>query len=507
MKQKEKKNPNPNILSRREFMEMSAFLTSSAFFSGCKPRLYGASLEIEEIETFNMLRGAREPVIQPILTYQIPVRQKARSWRPWGGLESRGDVEEELSRIKKELDSLCASSDFPLRVLPTVKLTDSDDVSFLKNKASDVLLVYAAGGWTDLLQRISDLGKYLIFFVRFKTGPYYLWHEIIHARFLRSHTDNLLQKAADFHDVVVDDIQEIQWRLKALFGLKNILGRKIICIGGPAGWSTPQAPELAKQRWNLEMITVPIVELEKMINKGRSSREVMSRVRDFASKYSKQPSIFLEIPKEALTEAFLLAEIFLGLLKENDAQAITVNSCMGSYAEIMPCLTLTLLNDTGYMAYCESDFVVIPSGILLHFISGKPTFLCNPTYPHAGKMLFAHCSAPRRMDGKNLENARIVTHFESDHGAAPKVEMRKGELLTIIKPDFEAREWLAFKGRIAENPFFPVCRSQIEVEIEGDSISLLPKMKGFHAMIAYGDYLREIAYASKKVGIKIHLQF
>ncbi len=503
MKRQATKNPNPHILSRREFMEVSALLTSTAFFSGWKPRPDGASLEIEEIETFNMLRGARELAIQPVLTYQIPVRQKARSWRPWGGLENPSDVEQELCRIKKELASLGASSDFPLRVLPAAKLTDSDDVSFLHDQACDIILVYAAGGWTGLLERIADLGKWLIFFVRFRSGPYYLWHEIIHARFLRNHTDNLMQKAAGFDDVVVDDVPEIQWRLKALFGLKNILGRKIVCIGGPAGWSAPRAPDLARQRWNLEMTTVPIEELEKMINRGRNDRDVMSRVRKAASKYLKQASISLEIPPEALAEAFLLAEVFLGLLKENKAQAITVNGCMGSYAEIMPCLTLTLLNDAGYMAYCESDFVVIPSGILLHFISGKPTFLCNPTYPRAGKMLFAHCSAPRRMDGKNLEYARIVTHFESDHGAAPKVEMRKGELLTIIKPDFEARHWLTFRGRVVENPFLPVCRSQIIVEIEGDSERLLAKMKGFHSMIAYGDYLREIAYASRKVGIGV----
>jgi L-fucose isomerase-like protein len=37
--------------------------------------------------------------------------------------------------------------------------------------------------------------------------------------------------------------------------------------------------------------------------------------------------------------------------------------------------TLALLNDEGLIAFCESDFVVIPSGILLHYISGKPVFL------------------------------------------------------------------------------------------------------------------------------------
>ncbi len=40
------------------------------------------------------------------------------------------------------------------------------------------------------------------------------------------------------------------------------------------------------------------------------------------------------------------------------------------------------------------------------------------------------------MDGKKLEPARILTHFESDYGAAPKVEMLIGQIVTNIMPDF-----------------------------------------------------------------------
>ena len=52
------------------------------------------------------------------------------------------------------------------------------------------------------------------------------------------------------------------------------------------------------------------------------------------------------------------------------------------------------------MAFCESDFVVIPSGILLRNISGRPHFLNDPTYPHDGVITLAHCTGPRKMDGK-----------------------------------------------------------------------------------------------------------
>jgi len=201
----------------------------------------------------------------------------------------------------------------------------------------------------------------------------------------------------------------------------------------------------------------------------------------------------------------MLDPYFRGILKKADCQALTINSCMGT---IMPmsnttaCLTLSLLNDSRYLAFCESDFVVIPSGVLLGNISGHPVFLNDPTYPHDGIITLAHCTAPRKMNGKDLEPARIMTHFESDYGAAPKVEFRKGQMTTNIAPDFASKRWVGLRAEIVDAPFLPICRSQIDVRFTCDSLKLAERMPGFHWMTGYGDYLRELAYACKRVGIE-----
>jgi L-fucose isomerase-like protein len=165
-------------------------------------------------------------------------------------------------------------------------------------------------------------------------------------------------------------------------------------------------------------------------------------------------------------------------------------------------MPLSLLNDEGYMAFCESDFVVIPSGILLHYISGVPVFLNDPTYPHHNLVTLAHCTAPRKMDGKRFEPARILTHFESDYGAAPKVEMTKGQRVTNIVPDFDVKKWVGFEGEVVDNPFLHICRSQIDIGFKADTTKLLEEMKGFHWMMSYGSYLRETGYALNKVGVE-----
>jgi hypothetical protein len=202
--------------------------------------------------------------------------------------------------------------------------------------------------------------------------------------------------------------------------------------------------------------------------------------------------------------AFLLEQVFRTILARADCHALTINGCMGTImpqAETTACLTLSLLNDAGFLAFCESDFVVIPAGILLANISGRPVFLNDPTYPHDGIITLAHCTAPRRMSGDRLDAARIMTHFESDYGAAPKVEMPLGQVVTNIVPDFKAQRWTGLLGRIEASPLLPICRSQIDIRYKCSDDLLARHMPGFHWMTGYGDYLREVGYALRKVDI------
>jgi hypothetical protein len=191
-------------------------------------------------------------------------------------------------------------------------------------------------------------------------------------------------------------------------------------------------------------------------------------------------------------------------MAEADCRAVTIHGCMST---IIPkslttaCLTLSTLNDDGYLAFCESDFVVIPSGILMANISNLPVFLNDPTYPHDGVITLAHCTGPRKMDGKTIEAARIVTHFESDYGAAPKVEMPKGQVVTNIAPDFKAERWMGLLGTIVDAPFLPICRDQIDVAYDVPDQLVAERMPGFHWMTAYGDHTKELGYALRRVGI------
>ena len=496
--------------------ESNGEITRRSFIQGAGgATLFGAALTgltwsaVAMAEAKNETAPKRRAlVVKPVLVYSTPKRRHQTSWRSWGGIQTEADAKEEVTRIAGELGELGKKADFPVKFLPISRVKNAAGLSGITdlNKA-DVFLVYAAGGWMDTFDALGKQGKDMILFCRHKSGPVYLWYEIISPRFLRKHTDNLAVKGVDDEDVVIDSQDEIMWRLRSLCGLRNTMGTKILAVGGPAAWAQPRdvVPNLVKEKWQFDIQTVSYDELGKLIKAARADKAAVGRAKERAGKYLKSKGTTLETKREFVDKAFLLEQIFRGVLNKARCGAITINSCMGTIipmSETTACLPLSLLNDAGYLAFCESDFVVIPSGVLLANISGKPVFLNDPTYPHDGVITLAHCTAPRRMSGNKLEPARIMTHFESDYGAAPKVEMHKGQTITNIVPDFALKRWVGFNAEIIDAPFMDVCRSQIDVRYKCDDLLLAEHMPGFHWMVGYGDYLRELGYAVKRVGIK-----
>ncbi|MBU0639900.1 MAG: sugar isomerase [Planctomycetes bacterium] len=445
--------------------------------------------------------------VKPVLVYDTPERRDRTSWRAWGGIQTQDAARAEVDRIQSELQTLRKRADFPLEFRPVAAVRSAGELASLADLVdADTVLVYAAGGWMDIFEPLHKLGKPLIFFCRHKSGPVYLWYEIISPRYLRQHTDTLALTGIDEDDVVIDSQDELLWRMRALCGLVNTVGTRILAVGGPSAWAQPAGvvPKLVEEKWKFDIRTVSYDELGKLITAARADVKSVQCAQQRGEEYLKAPGNTLETPRPFVHNAFLLDDIFRRILHEADCRAITINDCMSTImplAETTACLTLSTLNDAGYLAFCESDFVLIPAGVLLANIAGRPVFMNDPTYPHDGLITLAHCTAPRRMDGQKLEPARILTHFESDYGAAPKVEMAKGQVVTNIVPDFKLERWVGLRGEIVDAPFLDICRSQIDVRFTCDSLKLAQRMPGFHWITAYGNYLREVGYALKRIPI------
>ncbi len=444
--------------------------------------------------------------VQPVLVYSTPVRREGTSWRSWGGIQTEADADAEVARIGKELAAVKAAAGVPLEIRPVTKVRTDAAAAEVAKEPCDVRILYAAGGGLKTLESLISLDRDTLMFLRHDPGPAYLWYEIVHPRLLRKTVDEYGQPGLDVHDIAVDDPGELAWRLRALSGLRNTIGTKMVAIGGAGGWGAGgrQAPAVAKEKWKFDIVDVPYAALAPRLQAAMDDPVRRRKAAAEAERLLGGWRVSMKTGRDFLDRAYVMTDVFRELMREAGAGAITVNACMGTIMGISKttaCMPLSFLNDEGWLAFCESDFVVIPSGVLLHNISGLPVFLNDPTTPHGGIVTLAHCTAPRKMDGRRLEPVKILTHFESDYGAAPKVEFRVGQTCTNLVPDFACKEWLGFEGEIAGNPYLDICRSQCDVRIRGDDVALLERMKGFHWMMSYGNHLREVGYALRKLGV------
>jgi hypothetical protein len=501
-----------NCLNRREFVGLTtAGITSGVLGLGV-PVFAQRKIEAWDCDK-PLIKVGKSLKIQPVLMYSISKRREARSWKSWGDVQTEQGAIQETKRISNELKSLSSNADFPLEVLPIVKVRTVEEALNVHKNDYDVIVVYPATGSGNLLRACfaKEKDKDTIIFARHRSGSTYYWYEALSVRYLKTDENesenNSYQDHGGVHvdDVVIDDGEKLLWRLRALYGLKNYIGTKIVALGGAGGKYDSKAPSVARERYKIDIIEVSYDDAAPRIRGIQKDRRLVSKAEKWAQKYSSIPGTTIMTDKKFIVNSFLLYYAFKELMKQYDATTFTIQECMSvviPIAQTTACLTLGLLNDEGLLAFCESDFVVIPSGILLHYISGKPVFLHNSTFPHDAIVTCAHCSAPRRMDGERYEPAKILTHYESEYGAAPKVEIPKGQEVTFIDPEYSSARWVGFKGIVKDNPFLEICRSQQDVEIQGDWKKLKKEVRDSHWMMSYGDYLKEVGYACRKIGIR-----
>lgn len=500
-------------LNRRDFNGLTAAglasgLLAEASAQGSSP---SAGSHWDPAQPLKVL--GRKLKVQPVLMSVVQEHRDETSYRNWGSVHTEPAAVQEAERIRKELGQLATRAGFPLEFLPLVRVSTVDEARRMQQGEHDTILLFPASGSADLLTACfaSQPDRDTVLFVRHRSGPLYYWYEALSTRFLKQGTpQETARNRADnhgpvtIHDVVIDDHDELLWRLRALSALKNFVGQRIVALGGPMGKYDPEAPRVARERYHLQIIDVGYEAFASRMAALQADKQRVAQAEAWTATYLSLPGTTLVTQRHFVASAFLLYGLFKDLLREHDATAFTIQSCMTRALPISkttPCMPLSWLNDEGLIGLCESDFVVIPAAILLRHITGKPVFLHNSTFPHKGMVTCAHCSAPRRMDGKVHLPTKILTHCESDYGAAPKVEMPIDQELTFIDPEYSRARWLTFRGAVKANPFYDVCRTQQDVAIAGDWKQLQGEARDSHWVAAFGDYLNAVEYASRKIGM------
>ncbi|MHC1765296.1 MAG: sugar isomerase [Verrucomicrobiia bacterium] len=443
--------------------------------------------------------------VKPILVYDMPHRSEQTSWRSYGGIQTPAAAKEEAGRIERELHALAGQAEFPVQFQPVEVLESQSKLASVAVNDTDACIVYAAGYCVQWPLKVP-----MIMFVRHESGPFYLGFEIAHWRFLRQNGDTLAVEGFDADDVVVDSQDELLWRLRALYGVRNSKGTKMLTIGGLEAYSTlaqENGPRIAKELWGYEFVNVTDQEFAQRLKAAQVDEAVLRTVEQETAALLSMPNIALETERKFVFNSCLAMHVCRQLLQETGASNFGFARCMGRDQITMlgtpPCLVLSLANDEGYTAYCHTDLSHTMPGVLLRWIASRPTFVCNSHFPHDGRFFVAHCQAPRRMNGRDYEPATLMTHYESDFGAACKTHYTRNQVVTAVVPNLACSKWQGFRGKIVNSPSYPACRSQMDILVDGDWKRLARELEGFHTQVVYGDYVREVGYALKKLGGKI----
>ena len=300
----ERTGPFDNPVTRRDFLKGAGMTAIGSVAAGglAWPLLAGGTGTVDEPFRLSPLK------VKPILTYEIPQRRPQTSWRSWGGIATEADARGEVARIREELAALAKKADFPVDFLPISAIRQAADLDAVRDIGdADVLLVYAAGGWMDVFAALDKTGKDRIFFCRHKSGPVYLWYEIISPRYLRQHTDSLAVKGVDEEDVVIDSQDEILWRFRALGGLRNTHGHEDPGRRRAGGWAEPEgAGSVQAGHRHLEARHPhgPLRRPGPADPEARADAATVRRARTRADDYLQQPGTSLETERPFVDNAF-----------------------------------------------------------------------------------------------------------------------------------------------------------------------------------------------------------
>ena len=209
------------------------------------------------------------------------------------------------------------------------------------------------------------------------------------------------------------------------------------------------------------------------------------------------------------TKAEKMYHVFKELIEEADANVFTVNclwSIVHNECKTTSCYSLSKLNDAGIVSACEADVTTLLNMMISTFASDSPVFMLNPYhFPEDNKLFVSHCTSPRlhSFDSSKKDDFNIYSYYEIP-GLPCGLQIIKEEgpvTVTGISHD-KMNKMIVIKGNIVRNTAFSTCRTQMELDVEGDIREIVENYQGRHWALSYGDQGRKLQLANDMLGIE-----
>jgi L-fucose isomerase-like protein len=170
------------------------------------------------------------------------------------------------------------------------------------------------------------------------------------------------------------------------------------------------------------------------------------------------------------------------------------------------CLMVSKLVDEGVIAGCEGDLNATVSMILLNYLTNQPVWMANPASVdyERNTLTLAHCTLATSLvsDPKKIV---LRTHFESGRGISIQGPVKKGKVTLIRLGGPRLDKMMILSGQIVDTDmnYGYMCRTQVEVELNGSVVNFLDESLGNHLAMVPGDVVDRLVEVCDLLQIKL----
>lgn len=269
---------------------------------------------------------------------------------------------------------------------------------------------------------------------------------------------------------------------KAIHRLESKLG----CVGRPSPWIlTGKSRKLTKEKIGPEIFYLELADLLNLL-KEVDVNEAKKLAGEMENWFGE-----IEVATDDIVNA---AKIYLAmrlLILKHDLSAITIR-CFDliKQRDVTGCIGMSLCNDQGMVAGCEADLESTLTMMIVSFLTGEPCWMANPARIDVVKntITLAHCTVATGMI-TDLSKSALISHFESGKGVSIRGLLRKTRVTLARLGGKGLRRMLIATGKIVRSDMRDpnLCRTQVEVKLDGNVQDFIEKSLGNHQILAYGD--------------------
>ncbi len=474
-------------IARREFLRLAA-AGGALYVGGSSFLAFGAESGKSKI----ISPGCRRTKVQIARLY-MAIPNNPHWPKPSLNLKDEIKVyDSEFAKLKNEL----ADVEFAVDEL----ITSPDQVGKIKDALQNVdgiLAIHVTIGIGAILNEILSVGKPTVVFALPYSGHEWAGY------------GNLMKQpiGAKMESILTSDYKQLAFAIKPFRAIHHLKEAKILNI---TTRDFSKYAESMKNKFGTEMKQIPlerVVELYNAVSDKNAQAET--------DRWVKGAEKIVEPSMENIFKSCKQALAFQRLVDEEDATVLTVD-CYGTMWDktiklpAYPCLGFVRLNDMGLGGICESDLQSAMTHIMFQGLSGRPSFISDPTVDESkNSIILAHCLGSTKMDGPDKPACpyKLRNVMERQEGVVPQVEMKVGQKVTqgiLLGTDFLPY----FTGEIIESPVgLEVdrgCRTKINVRVVGDVRKLWKNWaNGLHRQTCYGDITRELGFFCRFKEIKM----